>query len=75
MDVATVIDTKLRRIGNSMGVIIPREVIEAQGYRQGDTIHVAFPSRAMTDRNMRLKALAGTFKNKAAFVREKEDRY
>ncbi len=72
---ATVIDTKLRRVGNSMGVIIPSEVIESQGYRLGDTIPIALPPASMTDRNRRLRELAGTFKNRASFVREKKDRY
>lgn len=72
---ATVIDTKLRRIGNSMGVIIPNRIIESRGYRLGDTIPIALPPATVTDRNRRLRELAGTFKNKGAFVREKEDRY
>lgn len=37
MSTATI---KLRRIGNSLGVILPKELTEGLNLREGDTLHV-----------------------------------
>ncbi len=72
---AEVFEAKLRRIGNSLGIIIPREVIQAGGYDKGDTIHVAIPYSNLAERNKLLLAIAGKYKEKEPFVRDKEDRF
>ena len=72
---AEVFEAKLRRIGNSLGIIIPNEVIQAGGFDDGDTISVAIPYSNLAERNKLLLAIAGKYKGKEPFVRDKEDRY
>ena len=37
---AEVFEAKLRKIGNSLGVIIPSEIIDELGYHKGDVVHI-----------------------------------
>jgi len=34
-------EAKVRKIGNSLGIIIPSEIIEEMGFHKGDIINVA----------------------------------
>ena len=70
-----VFEAKLRKIGNSLGIIIPKEVIEAAGYDVGDTIPVTISQPDFTERNKTLRLIAGTCKGAGPFIRDKEDRY
>ncbi|UCH87948.1 MAG: hypothetical protein JSV49_06670 [Thermoplasmata archaeon] len=70
-----VFETKLRRVGNSLGVIIPNEIIVELGYSRGDVIPIAIPSLDVKNRNKQILALVGIDKRKRGFVREKRDRY
>jgi antitoxin component of MazEF toxin-antitoxin module len=70
-----VFEAKVRRVGNSLGVIIPSEIIEEMGFRKGDIIHVAIPPSESGKRNELLKKLAGIDKEKIPFERDKGDRY
>lgn len=72
---AEIFETKIRKIGNSLGVIIPSDLIEELGYHNGDTVKVAIPPSGLKKRNDLLKQLAGQFKGKSPFVRENEDRF
>ncbi len=72
---AEVFEAKLRKIGNSLGIIIPKEVIQATGYSEGDTIQVSIISSNLKERNRLLLSIAGKYKEKYPFVRDKEDRY
>jgi len=72
---AEVFEAKLRRIGNSVGIIIPNEVLTAAGYDVGDTVPVSIPSENFEERNRLLKSIAGMYKGKEGFQREKEDRF
>lgn len=72
---AEVFEAKVRRIGNSLGIIIPNEIIQAAGYDDGDTIHVSIPHSNLAERNKLLLAIAGKYKGKEPFMRDKEDRY
>ncbi len=67
-------DTKVRRIGNSLGVIIPRRCIDELGLTDGDNVSVAIPSVKLARRNSLLLELAGIDKDAEPFSREKEDR-
>ena len=33
-------DTKLRRVGNSLGVTLPKEVLDKFGLKEGDSINI-----------------------------------
>lgn len=70
-----VFETKIRRVGNSLGVIIPSEIIEEMGFHKGDTIHIAVPPSKTGKRNELLKRIAGIDKEKSPFRRDKGDRY
>ncbi len=70
-----VFEAKVRRVGNSLGVIIPSEIIEEMGFHKGDIIRVAIPPSEPGKRNELLKELAGIDKEKPPFKRDKGDRY
>ena len=65
----------MRRVGNSLGVIIPSEIIEEMGFHKGDVIQVAILPSGTGRRNELLKKLAGIDKEKSPFKRDKGDRY
>jgi antitoxin component of MazEF toxin-antitoxin module len=69
-----VFEAKVRRVGNSLGIIIPREVIDEGGYRPGDRINVAIPPAGMKERNLRLRKAAGRFPQLEPFERDKGGR-
>lgn len=64
-------EAKLRRIGNSLGIIIPSEVLDELGYGQGDNVRVMIPLK----RKERLMALAGMYVGKPRFKRDKRERF
>lgn len=64
-------EAKLRRIGNSLGIIIPSEILDELGYGQGDNVKVMIPLK----RKERLLALAGMDEGKPRFRRDKRDRF
>lgn len=70
-----VFEAKLRRIGNSVGVIIPAEIIEALGFDIGDVVHIAIPPSSKEKRNKAIMKLAGMYKKASSFKRDKRDRY
>ncbi len=70
-----IFEAKLRQIGNSLGVIVPNELITEKGYRKGDIVTIAIPSMDLEQRNRKLGHLAGKFAAKHSFVRETEDRF
>ncbi|MBE0524519.1 MAG: hypothetical protein IBX40_09350 [Methanosarcinales archaeon] len=70
-----VFEAKLRKIGNSLGVIIPSEIIEEMEFKEGNLIHVAIPPSDNEQRNAVLMDIAGIDKKKPKFQREKRDRY
>lgn len=72
---AEVFEARLRRIGNSLGIIIPNEIIQDLGYGQGDTIPVTIPTTNLETRNRVLTGLIGMDRGKADFKRDKEDRF
>lgn len=69
-----VLTGRIRKVGNSMAVIIPKELLEEAGAREGDSIRLSVaipPSR----RDSTLRAIAGLDKGKKTFRRERQDRY
>jgi antitoxin component of MazEF toxin-antitoxin module len=61
---AEVFEAKLRRVGNSLGIIIPNELIQEFGFDDGDIIRVAIPSSDISAR-----------RGKKPFKRDKGDRF
>ena len=70
-----VFEAKLRRIGNSLGIIIPAELIAEMDYQEGDVVKVMIPPADIEQRNQALIELAGIYKGKKPFRRDKGDRY
>ena len=70
-----VFETKLRKIGNSLGVIIPSKIIEELHFHQGDIIHLAIPPTDNDKRNELILNIAGIDIKKPRFKRDKKDRY
>ncbi|MBI4393396.1 MAG: hypothetical protein HY556_06335 [Euryarchaeota archaeon] len=58
---------KVRRIGSSLGVILPKAELDARNIHEGDEIRVVIKRRDLSE-------LRGLFKGGPPFVREKEDR-
>ena len=72
---AEVFESKLRKVGNSVGIIIPNDILDELGYDQGDVIQVAIPPSDFESRNEIIHQMAGSAKGKKPFKREKRDRY
>ena len=70
-----VFEARLRKIGNSLGILVPLHIIEGLGFHKGDIIHVAIPPAGTMKRNEILFELSGVDKKKTSFKREKEERY
>ena len=70
-----VFKAKLRKIGNSLGIIIPSRIIEGLNFHKGDVVNVVIPPSKNIKRNELLIGLAGIDKDKTPFKREKKDRY
>jgi antitoxin component of MazEF toxin-antitoxin module len=66
---------KLRRVGNSLGIIIPNDLVQKMRFSDGDTINVAIPASDNRARNLKLAAFIGSEKGKKPFKREKGDRF
>ena len=70
-----VFEARLRKIGNSLGILVPSNIIEGLGFHKGDVIHVVIPPSETIKRKELLFELTGVDKKKTSFKREKEDRY
>jgi putative addiction module antidote len=65
---------KVRKIGNAMGVIIPKDVLKKIHVVEGDEIQVLIP----ISKPVRLKALkniTGRYRDAIPFTRALDDRY
>lgn len=71
---STVFEGKVRRLGNSMAVIIPKEVLEEMGAREGDILKLSVPILTRK-RKAAIEKMAGLDSKSAPFVREKGDRF
>ena len=69
-----VFEGKLRRLGNSMAVIIPRDVLEEVGAKEGDVMKLSLPI-PMRKRSALLRKVAGIDSSAKSFIREKRDRF
>lgn len=65
---------KLRRVGSSVGLLVPRGALEGMRARVGDTVEVAVMPTAR-ERRARLEALIGSVPHLGPFRRERRDRF
>ena len=71
---STVFEGKIRRLGNSMAVIIPKEILEETGAKEGDVVKLAVPIPKQRRKEV-LKKMAGIDAESEPFTREKRDRF
>ena len=62
---------KVRRVGSSLGILIPKEVADAEKIKEGEEVEVSLLKRR---RLAELLKLVGTAKGAAQFERDREDR-
>jgi len=70
-----IFQSRIRKIGNSLGLIIPGDVIRDQDIHKGDEINVMIPSLPMKDRNDRIRDIIGAYEGRPKFERDKGDRF
>jgi antitoxin component of MazEF toxin-antitoxin module len=70
-----VFQVKLEEIGDSLGFIIPSEIVKERGLQEGDIIQIEILPTSLEERNEKIRKMAGIYKGTAPFKREKEDRY
>ena len=63
-------EVKLRPIGNSLGAIFPKNAIEENQLRNGETVAIA----VLKKKTVKLEDLFGTIKGAKPFKREHKDR-
>lgn len=64
-------ETKLRKIGNSYGIILPREVIETMKVEEGQTLYLTEGA----ERTVRVTAAGPGFEEKMEIARRGMQRY
>lgn len=65
---------RLRRVGNSLSILVPKKALEQLHVGEGDEVEVALlpsPQR----RRQRLRDAVGSVPGLAPFQRERQDRY
>jgi antitoxin component of MazEF toxin-antitoxin module len=70
---AQVFEGKVRKLGNSMAVIIPNDVLSEAGVREGDVLMLAIPVPVARRRRV-WKKVAGIDAGLPSFSREPHDR-
>jgi hypothetical protein len=65
---------RLRRVGNSLGILVPKDVLQALRAREGDSVKVALWPASRTQLEG-LLAVAGSMPGIGPFRRERKDRY
>jgi antitoxin component of MazEF toxin-antitoxin module len=65
---------RLRRVGNSLSILVPKKTLDEMHVGEGDEIEIALlPLR--NERRRRLDAVVGSLPGLTAFHRERKDRY
>lgn len=65
---------RLRRVGNSLSVLIPKKTLDELQLGEGDEVEVALLPTA-TERRRRMASLIGSMPGLAPFKRDRQDRY
>src|SRR2546428_4083492 len=71
---STLFEGKIRRLGNSMAVIIPKEILEETGAKEGDVVKLAVPIPKQRRKEV-LKKMACIDTQAELFNPEKRDRF
>lgn len=73
LTMSTVFEGKVRRLGNSMAVIIPKEILEETGTKEGDTLKLAIPI-PKKKREAAFRKMVGVDRGAQPFQRDERDR-
>ncbi len=65
------VETKIRKIGNSLGVVLPKEALQAMNVEEGTTLYLT----ESTDGSMRVTPAKPGFGEKAAIADSLMKRY
>jgi antitoxin component of MazEF toxin-antitoxin module len=69
---------KVRRVGNSLAVIVPKEILEDVGAQEGDNVKVSIAHKQDTLKKRKkrdvFEGVAGIYPNAKSFVRDRADR-
>lgn len=65
---------KLRKLGNSLAVIVPKEVVEEARAKEGDVIEVTIPPERERRKEI-FRRIAGIDAGAEPFERESRDRF
>lgn len=67
----SIIEVKVRKVGSSFGILLPKEVLVDKGIKEGETITVILPPK----KNIKLLNKAfGMAKGAKPFIRDRNDR-
>ncbi len=66
-----VVDVKIRRVGTSLGVLLPKKLIEKEGLKEGQMVEISITRRPTPKE---LEKLIGSAKWLKGFEREKGDK-
>ena len=64
------VERKIRKIGNSLGVIIPSNMLKEIGVGDGDTVFIALENDEIKIRNIAQKQSSDEFKQKVITIVE-----
>ena len=65
---------RLRRVGNSLSVLVPKQTLDELHVGEGDEVEVTV-HRVKSDQEAALDAIAGTCPGLGPFKRDRRDRY
>ena len=69
---------KVRRVGNSLAVIVPKDVLEDVGAEEGDSVKISIAPKERVSKKRRkrdaFESVAGIYPNAKSFVRDRTDR-
>ncbi len=69
---AEMFKVKVRKVGDSLGFLIPKEIADRESITEGEAVEVGILKRRKLD--VLLKKLRGSAKGAGAFERDREDR-
>lgn len=69
---AEMFKAKVRKVGDSLGFLIPKEIADTESIKEGEEVEVSVLKRRKLD--ALLKKLRGSAKGAGPFERDREDR-
>ena len=67
---AELFETKIRKVGTSFGILLPKDIVQAQGLKEGEKIEVAIFNR----KKKLIEKYFGMTKGAGPFERDHDDR-